>query len=290
MSAALAGPSAAFVDFEAALGQLNADDDPRSGPWAWLEAAYADPEGYEAALFAHAARALGVGSERGVAYDFFADLCGRRIDPRAVAIRARRGGTAGLEAVGYRELEARSRVLGGALRRAGVQPGDAVALCHRDFIDDAVARLAVLRCGAVLCPIAPRGRSQVRHELEVLAPPYLICCDISALWLEGLAVVRVRAEASDDAALPAGASTAYGAGAAVLRMVSRYDGSQRQVVEVTAHRLFVGLLSTALLLLDTPRCRSVAFPGAEGDTELLVSAATWLGGGDVRARIAGGAG
>jgi AMP-binding enzyme len=263
-------------DLESALRQLQTDE-PRGVNGSPLDLAHARPEAYEAALFMCAAQHFHVSSELGVAYDLFADLCGHH-EPRGLAVRAQGSGAVKPTALTYRELEQQSRAVAAALLRAGLQPGDPVALCHREFADELIARLGALRAGAVLCLVEPRGRAQLRHELALLAPAFVVCCDLTAHWLDGSGPPRVRVEARDGAALPAGASTAHRADAPILRLVSRFDPRRATVVEVTAHRYYLGLLNTALLALDLRRHRSVAFPGADLEAEHVVCAASLLGG------------
>ncbi|WP_228717938.1 type I polyketide synthase [Kitasatospora acidiphila] len=60
-------------------------------------------------------------------------------------------------AVGYAELERRTRRLGGALARAGVRRGDRVALCLGNCVELVEGCLAVLRAGAIGVLLNPRS-------------------------------------------------------------------------------------------------------------------------------------
>ena len=112
----------------------------------------------------------------------------------------------GDERATYAELAARSARVASRLRRAGVRPGDAVALCAERGVDLVAAALGVLRAGAAYLPLDPSyPRERLRFMLEdsgaalLLAQPGLA----DGLAPEGVRVLPLRGDGDEDCSEPA---------------------------------------------------------------------------------------
>lgn len=81
------------------------------------------------------------------------------------------------QTIPYRQLETRSRVLAGHLRRSGVETGDGVALLGESSADWAVAFIGVLRAGGVVVPLDPKLGTAELAPIIADAEPALIVAD-----------------------------------------------------------------------------------------------------------------
>ena len=123
--------------------------------------------------------------------------------PTALAVRDAAG------SLTYAELVAQARALGEQLKRAGVAPGDRVALSVSRSRALPVALLATLAAGATYVPIDPEyPRDRVRFMLEDAAPRvWLVEGSLPDFAPPGTTVLDLAALATGEQA-PAGASDA----------------------------------------------------------------------------------
>lgn len=225
----------------------------------------AEPERFEQALFRFESGRAALKSDRGVAYDFFQDLCLRHVSGGQRAFVEQTG--SGARALGFAELAARTRTLRTAWHRAGVKEGQRIAIVAELGEAYAVALLTALRMGVVACPVAPKGERHVQRCLDALAPDHVYASEALGAWLGPFAALRIGDSARGETFDVLGAdSSVYAADEVVLCVCSPFDVEARTPVEITAHELFIGVLRDALLVLDAAPGRAVAWPGA--DTEL----------------------
>ncbi len=123
--------------------------------------------------------------------------------PTAIAVRDAEG------SLTYAELVAQARALGEQLKRAGVAPGDRVALSVSRSRALPVALLATLAAGATYVPIDPEyPRDRVRFMLEDAAPRvWLVEGSLPDFAPPGTTVLDLAALATGEQA-PVGASDA----------------------------------------------------------------------------------
>jgi len=122
-------------------------------------------------------------------------------DPDAVALRH------GERSLDYRALDLAARRQAAALRRLGVQPGDAVGLLAPRGAELAIGQLAILYCGAVVLPMEPgAGGERIGFMLADSGATVLCTVDAYRALLPADLAGRLRIHALD--AAPSGATAA----------------------------------------------------------------------------------
>ena len=86
-------------------------------------------------------------------------------------------------AIDYATLEALMNRIAVALRQAGVQPGDVIALCAASSVRYAAVFLGALRAGVVVAPLAPSVTSASLHSMLVDCGAKLLFADAAVLDL-----------------------------------------------------------------------------------------------------------
>jgi hypothetical protein len=268
-------------DLQAMVSALGGAED---ASWDWLQASYADPDGFWRALWARAEAASEVPltSELGARYDLFQAVCGRfqgaRPALQAMSWPREHGGFLQTD---YALLAHHAALSHSYWVSLGIQPGASVCIISQPGPELALALAAGLRAGLVISVVPPVRRSFVRNRVRALQPDHVIVDRQFSPWLGSYAERALRLMDSS-ARLPGVVpdSHTYAADDPVLRAFAPYSHDTLTARDLSAHELFTGLLRDAQLIWPVMRGERVA---AFGETALLQPMAlltTWFGGGE----------
>jgi natural product biosynthesis luciferase-like monooxygenase protein/amino acid adenylation domain-containing protein len=151
----------------------------------------------------------------------------------------------------YRELDRAADLLAAHLCRAGVQPGDRVAL-HLDRSADAiVALIAVLKAGAAFVPIDPAvGDARARAIVKDVAPRAIVTATGRPSILEGVPAIALDGDLGDDDGLPPRPSQANPDALAYVLYTSGSTGTPKGVA--VGHRQLSNYVDAILDRLAVP--------------------------------------
>ena len=157
------------------------------------------------------------------------EATGREDDGRIALIQAQRS-------VNYGEFRALVRDYAAALRHAGLQRGERVAILLPKSIEESAAIFAISRAGGVFVPINPLLRpAQAQHIVEDCEAAFLITNETLAGThgetlnaIAGLTIIRTDAIAQDDNPLPA--SPCIGEDLAAIMYTSGSTGRPKGVM------------------------------------------------------------
>jgi hypothetical protein len=228
------------------------DDIARRPPreWTWLEASYAEPAVFLDQLYNdHAARRrLSARSKVGVRTSLFAEFVQRHGGERGVALRTYSAGIA--KELSYAGLLSRACQRAAFLSRRGIEPGAVVCIVARMGESLSVDVMALLKLGAVVATIEPRGPLFVRNRIEGLAPDFVIADASYGRWWAALVKppvlipdVGIAADAGVDAI-----AYSYAADEEAMRLYSPLAEDPLLPVSVTADALLSGAIRDALLV------------------------------------------
>ena len=234
----------------------------------WLSRTLADPDGFHAALLAHKnEHGAPLKSRPGESFDFFHDLVLRNPGRENPVLRSysRRAGWSVLTPLA---LRLRAVHLATVWARAGVTPGERLAIVLPLGPEYVVAVAAALYLGLVIAPLPPRGSLLMTQRLGALKPDRVYTSALLAVELRRLSGVPKLAErlliGEPDSlleGLPAAPHT-YAPGAPVLALFSPLYKDSKALVEVSSERAFFGALRDLAVGLGLLLGETLAAPGA----------------------------
>jgi AMP-binding enzyme len=230
----------------------------------WLTEAAHDPEGFWQTV-GPVLLAAPKGSARSSLFDrynLFHEL-GARHAARGALGYVEPGPGAGYIESSYAALVERAACLAHVWKDRGVEPGATVALLAPVSAEGAVALLAAFRCGAIVAPVAPRGRTFMRNRLAALRPDFVATGAGRAAWLrlDPAATLPLAPAPDDDAHPDTEAPYLYQPDEPAARFFSPLGRDPLAVHEITAERLLLRALRDGVLLLGLEGSDTVAAPG-----------------------------
>ena len=233
----------------------------------WLSRSLREPAAFQTALLAHTnERSAPLKSRPGEAFDFFHDLVLRNPgrDNPVLRTYSRRAGWSVLTPAALRQ---RAVQLATLWSRAGVKPGERLAIVLPLGTEYVVAFAAALYLGLVIAPLPPRGSLLMTLRLSALKPDRIHTSALLGAELRRLRGVPKLAERlligepdSPLEGMPAAPHT-YAPGAPVLALFSPLYKGNKALVEVSSERAFFGALRDLSVGLGLELGETLAAPG-----------------------------
>jgi hypothetical protein len=226
----------------------------------WLRLAYAAPDSFMRALYAHVAlRRGGLKSGAEGPFDFYYDCVAAHLGVARPALISSRG--LRREELTYESLHARVGALASSWTQAGAAAGDSICVCAPIGVDFAVALLCALRLGLTITALPPEGRRFLENRLRGAEPNWVVTTERLQDWVLTLGFPILPLVGGRDVAAPS--SFSYPADAAVLRCHPVFGGAELEPVEVSAALLHSSLLRDATLVFALDERDVLAAPGFE---------------------------
>lgn len=249
----------------------------------WLEASWQQPERFQRALYIAAAssKAGAIKSRPELGLDLYTDCVSLHLGKGRTALIVMQEGRT--HEISYETLHARCSALASHWIKAGVQPGDSLAVLLPVGLDYCVALLTGMRMGLMVTPIAPLGATYARSRLALVAPKHVATVERLQHMLppDSDSPLPVAAKSGDTTLT---ASHTYAPDAPVLRLLSPFGvGDQEAPAELAAVTLHEALLRDSQLVFALQVGDRVAAPGWDALQlqplallTTLIAGATWV--------------